>query len=330
MIGIPKTLKKNTKLKQKGKQRKEATNDPLVPLNLDEELKGVSNVLIKFIVLLETLVLNTFIYSLSLISDLPRLLAYITPTNRFQIATISLIMAGIYNVLHLLSYRFSNAVFFIRKPMFHKYTAYTTLILALITFFVLLGSKHKYENKSYVEEEGDLSEEEYEEEENEEDVEYVDTPDTTWNSGAEEKDWGISDLPVEEESEDKINLKTKKATSRPSGRKSKEKTGKYTATITETTKEPIEKESYKASSFDISQETRTGTSMIDMLAKTTPFSPYMDFIDNEFDVDETNDDDDDIALILGNESEDSIPTSTIPIIKTYDEIGSVLDSWHEV
>lgn len=207
---MPKNISKKTNKREKSKRTVE--DNPLKPIDIDKELEGVENFLIKVIVFIETFVLNTFIYSIKLVTDLPKLLAYLTPVDRYRVAKSAFIMSIIYNALHLLTTMFGTRLSFIPKPVFHRFTAITTLVVTSLLLIISL----KYSNKYILE---NPQEEDEEDEEDEYEDGYppsVDTKDTeqstkvpnftrkenieeanTWNDDEEDEEWGDNRLPKE-------------------------------------------------------------------------------------------------------------------------------------
>ena len=188
----------------------------LNPLQLQNELEGVSNPLIKIIIHVEVFVINIFIYSIKLFTDLPKLLAYITPYDRYIISKRVLIYSVIYLALHQISIRFWYKSPLFIKPIFPVYTSYFLIILAAIGYFLCLKHKLSNQNESMEQENDSLyddSDEDYIEDEDvesgvNEDYEY--SPYRHEEVEEEENDWGISELPIENTVTSKITQNMQK------------------------------------------------------------------------------------------------------------------------
>lgn len=181
----------------------------LKPLLINEELEEVTNPLIKIIVYIEVCITNIFIYSVKLFTDLPRLLSYSTPYDKYIISKNVLIYSIIYLIIYQLSLRFNYKSPIFIKPILPVYTSYFTFILSLIGYIVCLKNK------------GDKSTsndfEEYNNDNNSSNTDnYIEDTDEEDN---DIDDWGTSELPTEyiktSSIKDTMNIKhktTKKTT----------------------------------------------------------------------------------------------------------------------
>lgn len=316
---MPKSINKKTSKRVKPKRTIE--DNPLKPINIDKELEGVDNFLIKVIVFVETFILNTFIYSIKLVTDLPKLLAYLTPVDRHRVTKSSFIMSIIYNILHLLSSIFGFRISFIPRPVFHRYTAITTLLITPLLLILSIKYKNKYILENPQEEE-EYEEDEYVEgyppNEDNEDINQNRASNNftrkeniveanTWNDEEEyEEEWGDNRLPKEPIQTIKKEYKTMPKQSR--------NTPKEPVTINNKTSEtpPLKKESInsiktKESFFteQVDKHSPFTESESDNTSGQTPSEDYNINIMNlltgsgiDISVNNTEDDDDEIELLF--------------------------------
>lgn len=189
----------------------------LEPLNISDELNDSPNILIKIVVCIEVYVINIFLNSIKLFTDLPKLLAYITDYSKYLIAQKVLLLSVIYVILHYLARHFGKGIF---RPIFHVYVSYILVAISLVLYLFML--KHRNDdsdsedsNNYYAVEDSDSA---YEEDIEDEDINYEDSFSDTLNikekidiyyddNDSDDTNWGISDIPQKKSAKNSIVTK---------------------------------------------------------------------------------------------------------------------------